>query len=749
MTHRPDIDGLRALAVIPVVLFHMDLAAFGGGFTGVDVFFVISGYLITGIIVHDLTTRGRRFSLATFYERRVRRIFPALFTVLAVTTILAAMILLPRDFEAFAKSLVATAAFASNIHFDRQFGYFDTEAHAKPLLHTWSLAVEEQFYLVFPLLMVALFAWVMRRTAFTTEAQRGTARATEGDGGASLTSESARGTARSAEDGNDAWGGFRLQVRRVRLVLGLLALASFALATWQVFSGRANSAFYLAPARAWELLLGSLLALGAFPAFRARRAAECAAVAGLALLGTAFLTFSLETPFPGPAALVPTLGAALLIHSGSVVTSSPPTPPVIDESRPTIVARLLSSRPLVGIGLISYSLYLWHWALLSMARHWTLEPLTLAQTTAVVLFSVAASAASWKWIEQPARSRKGMRGRTRDAMTGARGEMRGPAPLLETRLSTQSSHLESSRTQPRAWSRPAIFAAGAALSAAAIGVGVLGAVSGGWPSRIDPTVLALDAAQLDFNKERPRCHGDDRHAIPYRDTCRFGAPTVAPRYAVWGDSHAAELAVALGEVAERVGESVRMISFSACPPALPVAEAARSPGCLVHNRAMLDGIRADRHVETVFLTARYSQAVDELGDGYFDRLGDVARELVDAGKRVAIVYPSPEYPYLVPVQLARAAHREESLDSLGLSRDLFEARRAPYRAALDRIRAKGRIEMVDPAARLCDAERCRIYAEGHVLYFDDDHLSLAGARYLAPLFAPWFDLPASALVANQ
>jgi peptidoglycan/LPS O-acetylase OafA/YrhL len=682
MTHRTDIDGLRALAVIPVVLFHMDLAAFGGGFTGVDVFFVISGFLITSIIAHEIESPGSpgrspvgghvqgsgRFSLARFYERRVRRIFPALFTVLLVTTVLALLILLPRDYEAFAKSLVATSGFASNIYFNRQFGYFDAEAHTKPLLHTWSLAVEEQFYLVFPVLMLVLFRWLKAR-------------------------------------------------ERVRTVLLALAAASFALAAWQVLAGPAAraAAFYLAPARAWELLLGSLLALGAVPAFRRQWMAESAAVAGVALLATGFLAFSLATPFPGPAALVPCLGAALLIHSGA--------------SASTVVSRVLSWRPLVFVGLISYSLYLWHWSLLSLARHWTLDPLTLGQTTAVVLVSVLASCASWRWIEQP------IRGLGKRPATGPEPIALDPGIAPEPAPVFAASSLSSAR--PRT-SRRAVFAWGGVVSALAIVAGLAGALSGGWPSRIDPAVIALDAAQNDFNTDRPTCHGGDGVEIPYRDTCRFGAPAAVPRYAVWGDSHAAELSLALGEYAARSGEAVRMVSYSRCPPALPVPEAARNAKCLAHNRATLGAVRGDSAIHTVFLIARYSQARDDMGDGYFEELGGVARALADAGKSVVLIYPSPEYAWPVPIHLARAAHRGEPLEDLGVPRVTFEARRAPFTSALDRIRADARIGKVDPARRLCDEERCHIYAEGKPLYFDDDHLSVAGARYVAPLFAKYF-----------
>ncbi len=664
MIHRPDIDGLRAVAVIPVVLYHMGVPAFGGGFTGVDVFFVISGFLITSIIAEDIERPDRRFSLITFYERRIRRIFPALFTVLFVTSALAAVVLLPRDLADYSKSLVATAAFASNIHLYRQAGYFDAEAHTKPLLHTWSLAVEEQFYLVFPLLLLLLYRWLGQRA-------------------------------------------------RVRVVLATLALGSLALSIWQV-RVRPDAAFYLLPARAWELLLGSLLALGAVPAFPRAWHADAAAVLGIALLGVGFVAYSGATPFPGAAALAPCLGTALLIHAGGATT----------------VNRLLARGPLVFVGLLSYSLYLWHWALLSLARHWSLEPLTMPRIAAVVGISLLAAAASWRFIERPLRARRapGAGAPAASASGGAPDSAPDRAPARVP------------------WR---VLGWGGAVSAATIGLGLAGALSEGWPERMSPGVLALDAAQQDFNPERARCHATDRRDVPYRDTCRFGAPATAPRYALWGDSHAAELSVALGELAARSGESVRMVTYSACPPG-SVHGGARggTGGCAAHERATLDAIRADTALAVVFLVARYSQAREEQGDGFFTELGRVARALADAGKSVALVYPAPEYGFSVPTQLARAAHRGDDIATLGLPRGAFDAQRARIVRALDAIRTDARIAMVDPSRRLCDPVRCRIFAAGHALYFDDDHLSLSGARYVAPVFAPYFASGGSSAAAD-
>lgn len=623
--------------MIPVVLYHMELADFSGGFVGVDVFFVISGFLITRIITRDLEDKERHFSLRDFYERRVRRIFPALFAVLAVTTLLAFLVLLPRDLNDYAKSLVATAAFASNIFFYRQWGYFDAEAHTKPLLHTWSLAVEEQFYLVFPLLLVFLYRLLGRR-------------------------------------------------KYVRQVLSALALLSF---VWTLSLLRSNpaAAFFLAPARAWELLLGSTLALGAVPTLRPL-AAEYAALAGVVLLAVAVLTFTGDTVFPGPAALLPCLGAALVIHAGDA----------------TSVSRVLRWRPLVFVGLISYSLYLWHWTLLSLARHWSLAPLTLLQTWSVVALAVGCATLSWRYIEQPWRGRRD----TSSAEPGARG------PL-------------------------SVFAWGAAVSALALALGVVGWRARGWPDRVPPAAIAFDEARNDYNPRRGECHAHDGMFVAYRNTCRFGASTAVPRYAIWGDSHAAELVVALGELAEEAGSAVRMVSYTACPPGSVRGGAPDGNGnCALHQAAIQKAILDDDSLTLVFLVARYGYAREAQGDVYFVELGRVARALADAGKVVVLIYPSPEYAASVPMLLARAVKRGDSPEALGMTRVAFERQRAASVRALNAIRTDRRIQMLDPAVRLCTAALCRVYGDGHALYFDDDHLSVHGARYLAPAFARFF-----------
>ena len=250
------------MAVVPVVFYHAGVPGFGGGFVGVDVFFVISGYLITSLISEEI--RQGRFSIVTFYERRVRRIFPALVLVLSVSSVLATWLLLPGQFNSFAKSLFATMFFASNVLFWRETGYFAAPASEQPLLHTWSLAVEEQFYVVFPLVLIVIHRWLKGRWV--------------------------------------AW-------------LAPLAILSFALSVWGV-GHKPGATFYLAPTRAWELLLGSLLALEAFPRLPNRLLMEVLAAVGLGLIAWGVVELSATSPFPGLNALYPCLGAALVIYSG-------------------------------------------------------------------------------------------------------------------------------------------------------------------------------------------------------------------------------------------------------------------------------------------------------------------------------------------------------------------------------------------------------------------------------------------------
>lgn len=336
--YRADIDGLRAVAVLLVVLCHLGIGP-AGGFVGVDVFFVVSGYLITGIVRSEL--RDGTFSFRRFYTRRARRILPALVAVCAFCLVAGWFLLLPSDLESLGVQVVTALLGLSNIYFALSTGYFDQSAELLPLLHTWSLGVEEQFYLVWPLALLLLHR--RRRISRTTA----------------------------------VWIGCGVL---------LAALAAAQLIVWKY----ADAAFYLPFSRAWELALGA--AVTYLPRVADRRIARSASIAGLAMIVAAALLYSDDTVFPGLAAILPCLGAALVVW--------PPAQHGIGN-------RLMALPPFVWVGKISYSLYLWHWPVLVFAKHYFIgQSVSWPLSLVLLLTTIIISALCWTFIEQPFRQRR-------------------------------------------------------------------------------------------------------------------------------------------------------------------------------------------------------------------------------------------------------------------------------------------------------------------------------------------------------
>jgi peptidoglycan/LPS O-acetylase OafA/YrhL len=334
MQRRDDIDGLRALAVLGVVLHHAGLAALPGGFVGVDVFFVISGFLISRIITDGVADGS--FSLVHFYERRARRILPALIPVVALSLIAGYWLLLPDDYENLGQSAVATSLFANNVLLTLTSGYWDLAATFKPLLHTWSLGVEEQFYIAYPLLALLLLR------------------------------------------------------RRPQLFAPMLAggIAISLLLSVTLSARQPDASFYLIHTRAWELLLGALTAWRMPPAPPRERMAHALALTGLAMIVAAMVLIDAAAPYPGWRALLPCAGTALILRYGAVGG---------------LARHMLGWRPLVLVGLASYSIYLWHQPLFAFARAMRVTPPDAAVMAALTLATLAIGYASWRWIEQPFR----------------------------------------------------------------------------------------------------------------------------------------------------------------------------------------------------------------------------------------------------------------------------------------------------------------------------------------------------------
>lgn len=446
MKYRADIDGLRGIAVIVVILFHAGFETFSGGFVGVDIFFVISGYLITTIILTELD-KGH-FSLVNFYERRVRRILPALVLVLTVSLIYAWFRLLPVDMEDFARSLVAVSTFSSNILFWQTSGYWETSSDIKPLLHTWSLAVEEQYYLIFPLFL--MFMWRFRK-------------------------------------------------RWIFASFMLVAILSLAVAQWGAYN-KPSASFYLLPTRAWEIAIGAVLAFIFLYKLKIVNniisntfLSNIMAILGLTMIGYSVFFFDANTPFPSFYALIPTLGTGLIVFF---------------STSETITGRLLSTKPLVTIGLISYSAYLWHQPLFAFTRLQSLiDPVGFDLTLQIIL-SFLLAYLSWRFVE----------GYFRD----------------KTKIS-----------------RTPVFLFGLLSSFAFISIGLLGVRTEGFESRItseQKQIMAYD--DYDFNEiyRKGTCQlTPEQTSADFSESCY---PSVVDNDTIffWGDSHAAALSYGFREL---------------------------------------------------------------------------------------------------------------------------------------------------------------------------------------------------------
>lgn len=644
--YRKDIDGLRAIAVLPVVFSHAGLPGFSGGFIGVDIFFVISGFLITGILIREVEERN--FSLLRFYERRARRILPALFAVLATCLLIGYAVLPPSLYEGLAKSTIATVFFGSNLWFLHSTGdYFGTAAEYEPLLHTWSLAVEEQFYILIPLLI-----W-----------------------------------------GLSFWG-------RKAIVMSIAAIVavSFCLSVWATQAAPLFN-FFMTPTRAWELGVGSLLALGVVPQTQRRIIVEAAAALGLAAICASILLLSSKTPFPGLAALPACIGSAAIIWAGGQGS--------------TATGRLLSTRGAVGIGLISYSLYLWHWPPLVLARLWGGQVhIDLPVTLAVIALSIVLAWASWRYIEQPFRAGKGT-----------------------TRFGTR-----------------AVFA----LS----GIGALGVLVG------CALILQTDGARWripnTIMEPFEQAHSRSSIEMDCRQTaCVLGAAEGAntpPDVLIWGDSHAAALLPGFDLWLRSAGITGTARVKNACAPIMGVIrlDKPRSHDCAGFNSKTLDFLRQTPSISTVVLVGRWALAVS--GDraqgeaGPSARLGrvgtqgtqsagnreifaqgleDTLRQLNALGKQVILFEGIPELGFNAPQAYLNASFLGAPLPPTP-TRAAYSARNAAVVEVLDTISvAYPTVERINPADYMCTPD-CLVEVDGILLYRDEDHLSVAGAKRIVP-----------------
>ena len=649
--YRPDIDGLRAIAVVAVVLFHAHLGPFTGGFVGVDVFFVISGYLIVGIILDDLGTG--KFSIAAFYERRMRRLFPALFAVLIICSIAGYLLFLPEEYRKFGRSVVATTAFVSNYLFWSEAGYFDTPAELKPLLHTWSLAVEEQFYVIFPAFLLIVSRY--RRQSMT------------------------------------------------RFVT-IIAIVSFVASALSLIK-HPDTAFYLPHTRMWELMIGALLVVAPVRVPTTQRLRTTLACAGVALIIVSTLVYSGTTPFPGPAALLPCVGAALIIHAG--------------RGGGSIVHSLLATRPFVYVGLISYSLYLWHWPILVFARAWLVRPLTTFEAAGLIALSFVFADLSWRFVESPFRGKRGR------------------------------------------FSRSQIFAFGGAATFAMIGVGAAIDLRDGMPARVPSVVVSAAAGTFDVDEIfKRRCSNFSPQQVSRDILCKIGASAkTSPTFILWGDSHAYAIASVVSDAGISANKLGLFAGSGGCAPLLGVSRTvARAFPCEAFNDAVIDLIRHEDSLETVILASRWILTADgrrylyEGGADAFVRDADshdvgldenravfrrgldrTLAALHEAGKRVVVVGPIPEIGFDVPTTLARNLWFARGFQ-IEPAHAAFMQRQRFVMDTLRNLQHQFGFQLIRPDEILCNSVHCSVGTDDHPLYCDDNHLSITGARSLRPLF---------------
>jgi len=652
LSYRPEIDGLRALAVLAVLFFHAGLG-FPGGYVGVDIFFVISGYLITSIILREL--RARTFSLVNFWERRARRILPAGVVMVLVSMLAGWFLLLPSDFAALGKSAAAQAVFAANVYFWRTTNYFAGPADEQPLLHNWSLAVEEQFYMVVPLLLLVLFRFRVTRKPPV-----------------------------------------------LALVLGAGFVASLALSVWLLPRMPAVT-FYLLPTRAWELLGGALVALvpaGRVPGSRWQR--ELLVGGGLLGMVLPCFLYTRETAFPGLAALPPCLGAILFIFG----SSSPPT-----KAGLPWLARFFTLRPVVFIGLISYSLYLWHWPLVAFSHYWALEEIPLWHRWSIVGASLGLAVLSWKFLETPFRKRR----------------------------------LGRSRRSVFSWA----FGGSVAVAVFGVSISLLKGVHARFPEqvrKIEKTVA--EASQMrGLYPETTLADAILGRFIDLSPEAGKGMSfQMTPELLVWGDSQAGAILPAFKVLAEEQRCKIQVAWHAGIAPALNYAQYNKysfGEATVDYNQAVFDHI-ARNNIPKVLLVARWHGNFNKSEAGKHiislpEALLETVVQLRAIGCKPYILKGIPNHRSGVPRMVFLREIFGKNISSYLANSESFSRQWDGFQPFESRLEAAGAI-IIDIFELMIEEEtgECRVNDADGIYFYDHVHFSPHGARFVRAAFREIF-----------
>lgn len=645
MEYRRDIDGLRAVAVLPVILFHAGLDVFQGGFLGVDVFFVISGFLITSILISEL--RADKFSLINFYERRARRILPALFVVLIATSLIGVVFMPPFEFKEYSQSLVSVVSFLSNIFFYLEIDYFSLGAEEMPLLHTWSLAIEEQYYLLFP--PILYITW-------------------------------------------------KINSKSVLAFVTFLAVLSLFSAIYLNAIGNQSASFYWIISRAWELLAGGICAL---LIHRNSYNFKFLSNIGLGILVASILAWPSNIEHPGIYTLIPVLATCFII---------------LFSNKSSLAYRLLANQYMVGIGLISYSLYLWHQPIFAFLRMKTVGQPSQQFFLMAIVLTFALSFLSYRYVETPFRNKK-------------------------------------------RYDRKFIFSSSMLLLSLFGLIGLGGHFSNGFHGRF-AYIEPYDASSM-HSPERENCHSKPEQYITYDDACVYFNDKAA--WASFGDSHTVEVAHALAEELKEFNQGVRHLSFSGCAPALDFM-LEESKICTKWINEMLEHLEKDMDIKNVLIGFRYSSDIfgdnapdfpaapkevsmnivggqvysdEEKKELYWKNLREIVVRLVESNKNVILMAPVPE----LPVHISKAAapfsiFGKDTLVDLqrSTSKNYYNERHAFILEKLDSLNLGDRLKHLRVYELLCSEQGCPAKVGDSILYFDHHHLSVDGARILIKRF---------------
>lgn len=647
--YRVEIDGLRAWAVLPVILFHAGINAVPGGYVGVDVFFVISGYLITGVILDQL--KQRSFTFAHFYFARTRRILPALFFMLVVTSVAAWVLMIPSDLARYGSSLSYASAFMANVYFRNNVNYFSPAAESMPLLHTWSLAVEEQYYLIFPLLVV----WVWKKKS-----------------------------------------------RWLPQLLLFLFLVSFGLSLLGSVNFKMSN-YYLLPTRAWELLFGGLIFIHKDSTLMRRVSHSFFTALGLLLIVWACFSYDKATPFPSMYTLTPVIGAGLILNG---------------KNEGAVSKGLLKFQPLVGVGKISYSLYLWHFPIFALsAIIYSAHGVRIGVLWSLIATFLVALI-SYKFIEQPTRY----------------------------------------RTRSLKYFLSILLVVG--LSLCAFGYLLRKDVS-----IVKPLSVSQQGVLNLFDEGQSKVKWEDCSSI-IDEPCVGGDVSSQRVVVLFGDSHAFSIYEALSDDLKNKGLKLILFTDGNCPPIFTNQPIFAKNKCFLNNSKIYSKVLADPMVESVVLMARWawyieSSPFDNLAGGVgasssgylssYYHADAIRRESVielvsktldyTAGlhKRFVIVDTIPEPGWDVRRKSFYLSDRRDDLsNSFSYDRKLYLDRNAGMINILQGRVNQSNLHIISTSDSFCGVRnqyRCNAWFEGVPLYFDDNHLNKNGAKLLVPLIS--------------